>query len=161
MDAISIIDYSDQYKKDFKQLNYEWIKRDFIVEQSDEIVLSNPVEFIINKGGYIFFAKLQDNIIGTCALIRIDDKTYEIAKMVVKGEFQSRGIGKIIMNSVLQKAISLNLDRLILYSHTDLTKAIRMYKKYGFRKIPKEDFHNKRANIKMELKLENSYHTNY
>ena len=155
MDAISIIEYSDIYKKDFKLLNYEWIEKNYIVEPTDEKILSNPVETIINKDGYIYFAKLQNEIIATCALIKINEKTYEIAKMAVMEKYQSKGIGKMLMDSILQKAIKLKLSKLILFSHTDLIKAIKMYDKYGFREIQKEDFHNERANIKMELNINN------
>ena len=35
----------------------------------------------------------------------------------------------------------------------NLATAVNMYFKYGFRVIPKNDFHNNRANIKMEMIL--------
>ena len=47
----------------------------------------------------------------------------------------------------------MRVDRLILYSNTDLKIAVSMYAKFGFRIIPKTDFHNERANIKMEMIL--------
>ncbi|MFC0877855.1 GNAT family N-acetyltransferase [Saccharicrinis sp. FJH2] len=153
MDSVSIIEYSDKYKIDFKLLNLEWIEKDYIVEPTDEEVLLHPDESIIDKGGFIYFAKMGDKIIGTCALLKINEKTFEIAKMAVTENYQRHGIGKILMNKILDKSKELKLDKLILYTHTKLEKALKMYNKYGFHEIPKEDFHNNRANIKMELEL--------
>jgi N-acetylglutamate synthase-like GNAT family acetyltransferase len=153
MENIEILEYSDQYKEYFKQLNYEWIQKFFVVEPSDEYVLSHPDESIISKGGYIFFAKSHKLIVGTFALVKVDEQTYEIAKMAVTEAFQNRGIGKMLLNVAIQKAKALDSSRIILYSNTNLATAVNMYFKYGFRVIPKNDFHNNRANIKMEMNL--------
>jgi GNAT superfamily N-acetyltransferase len=134
-------------------LNYEWIEKDFVVESTDEAILSNPSEMIINKGGAIVFAKYIETIVGTCALIKVDKSTAELAKMAVTKEFQNKGIGKHILDAVIRRAKELRFKKLILYSHSSLAAAIKIYTRYGFREIPKEDFHNKRANIKMELKM--------
>ncbi|HXB33014.1 MAG TPA: GNAT family N-acetyltransferase [Puia sp.] len=153
MEAIEIIEFTENLKDDFKKLNVEWLEKFFVVLPSDEHVLTNPIESIIDKGGYIYFAKAGIEIIGTFALIKVDDKTYEIAKMAVTEKYQHRGIGKKLMEFAIQKAKWLNAELVILYSNTDLKIAVDMYAKYGFQVIPKTDFHNERANIKMEMKL--------
>lgn len=96
MDNIEITEYSAEYKDYFKQLNYEWIEKYFIVEPTDEFVLSNPVEAIIEKGGFIYFVRHNNKIIGTFALINIGNNTFEIAKMAVTETYQGHGIGKIL-----------------------------------------------------------------
>ena len=101
----------------------------------------------------IYFAKIGDEIVGTFAMIKVDNNTYEIAKMAVTEIYQNRGIGKMLMDIAIQKAKDMNLEKIILYSNTNLATAVNMYFKYGFRVIPKNDFHNNRANIKMELIL--------
>ena len=53
---IEIINYKSDYAKDFYDLNIEWLKTFFYVEPFDEEVLSKPHIYIIDKGGYIFFA---------------------------------------------------------------------------------------------------------
>ena len=153
MDNLEIIEYADEYKAYFKLLNYEWLERYFVVESTDESVLSNPVESVIDKGGFIYFAKYNNEIVGTFALLKVDDNTYEIAKMAVTEIYQNRGIGKRLMDIAIQKAKDMNLEKIILYSNTNLATAVNMYFKYGFRVIPKSDFHNNRANIKMEMVL--------
>jgi ribosomal protein S18 acetylase RimI-like enzyme len=58
-----------------------------------------------------------------------------------------------LMEYAIKKAKDMGTDRLNLYSNTNLKIAVSMYAKYGFRIIPKTDFHNERANIKMEMIL--------
>jgi DNA-binding MarR family transcriptional regulator/N-acetylglutamate synthase-like GNAT family acetyltransferase len=147
---VTIIDYQDRYKESFKKLNHEWIEKDFVVEKSDKYVLNNPKKAILSKGGYICFAKHKTEIIGTFALVKVDDTCYELAKMAVTAKYQNRGVGRQLLDHAIQKAKSLKLKRLILYSNTLLAPAINMYFQYGFKVIPKTDGHNKRANIKME-----------
>jgi len=153
MEAIEIIEFTENIRDYFKKLNFEWLEKFFLVLPSDEHVLTNPKESIIDKGGYIYFAKADIEIIGTFALIKVDDKTYEIAKMAVTEKYQHQGIGKKLMDFAIQKAKGLNAELVILYSNTELKIAVNMYAKFGFQVIPKTDFHNERANIKMEMKL--------
>lgn len=148
--TITIVSYKEGLKEDFKKLNHEWITRNFIVEETDKHVLSNPEKSILSKGGHIFFAKYNKEIVGTFALIRVDDTTYEIGKMAVTEKYQRLGIGQRLLDHAVLKAKSMKLKRLILYSNTLLASAINLYFKNGFKVIPKTDFHNNRANIKME-----------
>jgi hypothetical protein len=53
------------------------------MEESDEKILNDPEKYILAKGGFIFMAELNDEIVGTCALLKIDDDTFELAKMAV------------------------------------------------------------------------------
>lgn len=109
MKKVEIIEYEDRYKQDFKYLNYEWIEKSFTVETTDAFILANPVKAIIDKGGYIYFARYENKIVGTFALLKVDEYTFEIAKMAVAQKYQNRGIGKQLMESVMEKAKLLNI----------------------------------------------------
>lgn len=150
---IEIVDYKTEYREHFKTLNLEWIQKYFVIEPADKYILSNPQKAILDNGGFIFFAKCGSDIIGTCALQKVDDKTYELAKMAVGERFQGLGIGRKLMDKAIQQATQMKLDKLVLYSSTQLSPAINMYFKYGFRFVPKDDHPTSRANIKMELNL--------
>jgi N-acetylglutamate synthase-like GNAT family acetyltransferase len=154
---IEIVDYKTEYREYFKVLNLEWIQKYFKVEPADEYVLSNPQSAILDNGGFIFFAKYDAEIVGTCALQKIDDKTFELAKMAVNINNQNKGIGRMLMDKSIQKATEMNLNKLVLYSSTHLTIALNIYSKYGFQLVPKDEHPTSRANIKMELKLKSFF----
>lgn len=152
-ETIEIIDYSDDLKEHIKRLNYEWLTKYFKVEERDAIQLSDPKKHIIDKGGFIFYAKSEGEIIGTVSLLKVSDEVFELGKMGVKESFRGRGIGKILMDHALAFAQKKGIKELILFSAKKLKPAMRLYEKYGFKEVEFEPGHYERGDVKMGLKL--------
>ncbi len=150
---IEIVDFNPAMAAYFKALNIAWLREYFIVEPIDEEMLSNPQSFIIDKGGYIFFAKRKAEIAGTFALIKAADGVFELSKMAVSKEQRGMHIGNQMLEFCLQKAKELGMNKLILYSSTKLENAIHLYRKYGFIEVPLDNSEYKRSDIKMEIIL--------
>lgn len=149
-DTVEIIPFTAALAAPIKTLNIEWLTKYFKVEPKDEIVLSNPQGEIIDKGGMIFYAKYNTEIIGTVSLIKIDATTFELSKMAVKDGIQGLGVGKKLMVHCLAVAEQKGIKKLILYSNRKLLPAIHLYEKFGFVEISLEDGVYDRADIKME-----------
>lgn len=150
---IEIIDFAEGLEAPIKTLNYEWLEKYFKIEESDMRSLSNPKEEIIDKGGFIFYAKLNNEIVGTCSLLQKNDTTFEIGKMAVSENAQGHRIGTLLLEHCLNFAKDHQIKTLILYSNTQLAPAIHLYRKYGFYEIEMEKGLYERANIKMEKRL--------
>ena len=152
---MQISTYDPIYASDFKALNIEWLETFFYVEPYDNEVLSNPEKYIISKGGHIFFALIDGNVVGTVALMPMQEaNVYELTKMAVDTTIRGKGIGQKLMAHCIVFAKAENAPKLVLYSNTLLENAIYIYKKWGFVEIPLETTSNyDRANIKMELIL--------
>lgn len=150
---IQIIDFSDDLKESIKTLNYEWLKKYFRVEKSDVISLSNPREEIIDKGGFIFYAKLNDEIVGTASLLKKSNTIFELGKMAVSEKAQGHKIGTLLLEHCLSFAKQKEVKTLLLYSNTQLESAIHLYRKYGFSEVELEKGLYERADIKMEKHL--------
>ncbi len=150
---IDIINFEKQYTKDFYDLNVEWLKTFFYVEPFDEDVLSNPEKYIIDRGGHIFFARLNKQVVGTVALMPLGKNgLFELTKMAVSTNHRGYKIGQKLMQYCIDYAKSLGLPKLILYSNTKLENAIYIYRKYGFIEVPVEaNSPYQRSDIKMEL----------
>jgi DNA-binding MarR family transcriptional regulator len=80
---VTIVDFTPQYQQSFRQLNEEWITKYFRMEESDYKALDHPMEYIIDGGGYILMALYEGEPVGTCALIKMEDGGFELAKMAV------------------------------------------------------------------------------
>jgi GNAT superfamily N-acetyltransferase len=152
--TINIIPFSIDLKDHIKSLNLEWLHKYFKVEPKDERVLSDPQGEIINKGGMIFYAEYQNQIVGTVSLLKIDDKSYELTKMAVSENFQGKGIGKKLMEHCIAFANENHFSNLILYSNRILKPAIQLYMNFGFIEIPVEVGTYERADIKMIKRFE-------
>lgn len=151
---MEIISFDPAYAEDFKNLNLAWLKKYFWVEPHDEEVLGKPKQYILDPGGEILFVKHEDKIIGTVALMKIEDGIFELTKMAVIPEFQGQKIGQKLMEHTIQFSKNKGWDHLIIYSNRKLENAIYIYKKYGFVEIPiGENNPYSRGDIKMRLDL--------
>ena len=151
---VEIVSFQDQYSNYFYELNYDWLNEYFYVEEYDEIVLKNCKQEIINKGGYIFFAVYNSDVVGTMALIPRKKGVYELNKMAVKKDLRGNGIGHQLIDFTIDFAKSKNYNSIILYSNKVLKNSIHLYNKFGFKEIKSEgNTPYKRSDIKMELIL--------
>ena len=129
---VTLTEYAPEYASYFRTLNEEWLKKYFYIEECDAKVLSNP-EKIIADGGMIFFARYDNKVVGTCALMLAEDGRFELTKMAVTDAYQGLKIGK----KLFQKAVDWyekngNNAGLFLYTSTRLIPAIKLYEKNGF-----------------------------
>lgn len=92
-------------------------------------------------------------VVGTCALIKMDDERYELAKMAVSEAARGKGIGWLLGRAIIERARDLGATTVYLESNTMLTPAIALYRKLGFKRVtgPPSPYH--RCNIQMELGL--------
>ena len=150
---LEIVPFKPKYAQDFYSLNIEWLEKYFFVEPYDKKVLSNPQEYIINAGGFIFFIKNEDEITGTVALIN-QGTYFELSKMAISPAYQGLKIGQQLINYCINFAKEQQWKTITLYSNRKLIPAINLYKKVGFIEVPLEkNVHYERANIKMLLDL--------
>lgn len=155
LEEVTILQYDKRYAENYKNLNLDWIKKYFIVEEHDLEQLEHPDEYIISKGGYILFAKLDDKIVGTCALIKTGEYEFELAKMAVAEEARGKQIGKKLGEAAIACMKDKGAKRIWLESNRILKPALSLYNKLGFKEIPLTFTPYARADIRMELLLEN------
>lgn len=148
---MEIIEFKSELAPYFKSLNLAWIQKYFEVEPLDEIMLSNPEEYIIEKGGKIFFVEYNGDLVGTVALIKEGDGIYELAKMAVSEEYRGLGLGRKLCVHALNEAQKLNASKVILYTNSALKPAITLYLSLGFEYVQNESNDYKRADVKMEV----------
>lgn len=152
---VHIVPYGPQYNAAFKALNEEWISKYFVMEEADYKALDNADSYIINNGGHILVALYNNEPVGVCALLKMDDPDYdyELAKMAVSPKAQGKNIGFLLGRAIIEKAKELGGHKLYLESNTILKPAISLYHKLGFTKVAGRPSPYERANIQMELEL--------
>jgi len=150
---IQIIPFQAQYATDFYQLNIEWLEKYFYVEEYDEKVLRNPQSYILDTNGFIFFAIMDNKVIGTYALIN-QKECYELSKMAISPKYQGLKIGQQLLEHCIQFSREQGWFKIMLYTSSVLKPAMHLYQKFDFIevKLEKEVIYD-RADIKMELKL--------
>ncbi len=148
--ALEILEYKPAHQPWFEKLNRQWIEKYFWMEPLDFLILQNPEDHIIKKGGSIFMASYHKELAGTVALKFVSPGIYELTKMAVDEKYQGKKIGQALADAAIIKSKKMGAEKIILYSNTILQPAIALYKKIGFQEIP-VDGPYKRTNIKMEF----------
>ena len=153
---MKIVHFQTQYAAAFKELNQDWIEKYFKMEAEDYYALDHPQENIIDKGGYILIALLDDVPVGACALKKMDHEIYdyELAKMGVSPDHQGKGIGRKLGEAILALAEEKNAKAIFLETNTKLQPAIALYHKLGFQEVKIDSSPYERSNYCMEYLLD-------
>lgn len=152
--AGKIVTWRRELRGDFERLNREWIERFFAVEAGDLEVFEDPEAVIVAPGGQIFFVMDEGQVRGTCAVIRHDGETYELAKMAVAPATRGRGHGDRLVQAAIAYARAAGARRLMLVSNSRLGPALNLYRKHGFRDVPLDPSNGySRADIQLQLSL--------
>ena len=153
MSNVTIVSFDEEYSSIFYELNKLWIEESWLLEESDKFDLLNPKESIIDKGGEIFFALIDGNVIGNVAMIRSSDRIYELAKMTVDINYRGNGVANKLMDQCLDYAINNNAQQIYLITNDTLLIARNLYDKYGFKEVKLDSDKYLRGNVKMALNL--------
>jgi len=150
---MDIFENNKDHYQAFIDLNEQWITSFFEIEEVDRKLAANPHK-IVTDGGYIFSLVSEGEVVGVCALFNDGDGVYELARMAVDPEHQGRRFGDKLMKVALKKVSEIGASKVYLLSNKGLTKALSMYKKYGF-KTMSEEAHPvyTRCDITMELEI--------
>jgi putative acetyltransferase len=150
----TIVTYRPEFREAFERLNREWLEAHSLIEPADVEYLQNPELHILSTGGQIFCALQGEEVVGTCAAIRVSASVVELAKLAVAPVAQGRGLGRQLSERVIRFAREAGASKVELTSHTALVQAIRLYESLGFQHEPMPpDVRYQSANVYMTLDL--------
>ncbi|HWU01216.1 MAG TPA: GNAT family N-acetyltransferase [Novosphingobium sp.] len=117
----------------FYRINAQWVQAMFTLEEKDIELLSHPHAQIIEKGGEILFVETPEaGIVGTCALIRMEEGVFELTKMGVSEAARGRKAGEFLLAATLERAREIGIETLYLLTNRKCAAAIHLYEKLGF-----------------------------
>lgn len=130
---LEFLDYTAALAPHFERINKIWIEDMFHLEEIDSQVLQHPQQYIINKGGYVFFVRHSTlGVVGTCALLNSGQGNYELTKMGVLPGVRGLKIGEQLLQFVIQRALLIPVNTLYLLTNIKCEAAIHLYEKNGF-----------------------------
>jgi len=89
-------------------------------------------------GGYFVVIEKEKEIMGCAGIYRINESECELRKMYLNPSIRGKGIGRLLLEKMISKAISLGFNRMKLETASILKEAISLYIKYGFKQIASE-----------------------
>lgn len=127
-----IMAFEPRHAQAWRTLNEAWISKHFAIEPKDRAVLDDPKGKILDHGGHIFMAEQGGETIGCVALIAMADGGYEVAKMTVSEAARGTGLGRLLMQACIDKALTCGAPRLYLETNSSLGPALGLYRAMGF-----------------------------
>ena len=130
---ITIREFSDDLAQAFHDINAEWISAMFTLEATDRDVLDDPRGRIIAGGGAILFADVSGvGVVGTCALQKTGETSFELTKMGVTEAARGLKAGEFLLAAAIARARAIGADPLYLLTNAKCAEAIHLYEKLGF-----------------------------
>ncbi|SHH63479.1 GNAT family N-acetyltransferase [Flavobacterium defluvii] len=107
----------------------------------DQPDLFNIQNFYYAGGGGFWGAFINDELVGTIALIKFADHAAAIRKMFVKKEFRGKefSVAQNLLNTLISYCLENEIDNLYLGTISKLEAALRFYEKNDFVRIEKEE----------------------
>jgi DNA-binding MarR family transcriptional regulator len=152
-----IVDFVPELRSHFERLNRAWLERFFELDELDRKVLGDPEGSLVQPGGAVFFARCDDQIVGTCGLQRLSAESFELVKLAVDEGAQGRGIGAHLVRTALRAAHARGALRVLIETSSRLEAANRLYTRFGFVADPTATREHERADTRLVLDLSNRW----
>lgn len=157
LNQVEVLNWQSELRNHFKSLNEAWLYKYFdgVMIDLDVEALNNPESYYLARGGYIWFARLEGEVVGCVALAKHTDLRFEISKMGVQEGLRGFGIGRQLLLTALEKARQLQAETVYLETNSKLKRALQLYKHVGFRTLPHPDGHSiyPRSDTYMQLQF--------
>ena len=101
--------------------------------------LNNIEESYLRQGSLFLVAELDDDLVGTGALVAETKDTGRIVRLTVANSHRRMGIGRLITNSLIKAAYHFHFNQIVVETNDDWYDAIRLYQQCGFIEYDRHD----------------------
>lgn len=110
-------------------------------------------EELENKNSHYLVAKQNNEIIGFAG-IKVVLEEADIMNIVTKKSYRNCGVGKLLLESLLNFAKTLNISNIFLEVNSKNLPAIKLYKKFNFQTIGiRKNYYKEHDGIVMSKKI--------
>jgi len=133
-ESVVVVDYSPGLIKHFHELAGPWLTEELNgkLKQEGGISLQNPDIKHFIEGGFLFYAKYQDQIVGFAALTRLDDRSFEFSNLFIHPNYQNLGIDTLLIERCISRCMENEVGELWLQTSISKTDAHLTYDALGF-----------------------------
>ena len=133
-EPVRILDYSPGLKAHFHSLAGPGLTEvvNGPLEEEDLETLHHPDEAYIKHGGFLFFALYKEQVVGCVALKRMDEDSFELAKLYVNPTYRNLGIATKLIERCISRCKENHVSELWLQSPMSMQEAHKLYDKLGF-----------------------------
>lgn len=101
--------------------------------------LQNIAESYLNQGSLFLVAELDNDLVGTGALVAETEDSGRIVRVSVASSHRRLGIGRLITTHLIKAAHSFHFNKIVVETNDDWFDAIRLYQRCGFTEYDQHD----------------------
>jgi DNA-binding MarR family transcriptional regulator/N-acetylglutamate synthase-like GNAT family acetyltransferase len=133
-DPVAVLDYNPALNQHFYELAGPWLTEELNGSLKEEggITLETPEAEHFMNGGFIFYARYKDQIVGFVALKRLDEQAFEFTWPYIHPNYHKLEIEKIFLERCICRCIE--NQAIELWSQTSIrkTEAYELFRTMGF-----------------------------
>lgn len=135
-----IFEYSPKFQKETKEfiLNV-WKEFGFSYHQQWDFDLDDFYEFYIKNGGMFYILLLNEKIIGTMGIIKLENNIAELKRFYIDIKHRRKGFGSMLVTKALEFCREKKFSKIEFETNKKFVAAHALYLKRGF-KIVREDY---------------------
>jgi GNAT superfamily N-acetyltransferase len=140
-----IIATKDQHARPIRELFWEYlqwanakVKEEFGVSFDIATMLEEDMNVLgkfMPPKGRLLLSYLEDRPVGIACLKELTDSIGEVKRMYVRAQARKRGLGRELLNRLMEEARQIGYERIRLDSARFMTEAHQLYRTSGFREI--------------------------
>jgi len=133
-ESVVVVDYKPSLNKHFHELAGPWLTEEVNgkLKEEDGIALQNPDEAHFIEGGFLFYARYRDQIVGFVALKRLDDAAFELANLYINPNYRNLGIESLLIERCICRCMENEANELWLQTSISKTETQLVYDALGF-----------------------------
>lgn len=133
-ESINIVDYKPGLDKHFYELAGPWLtgEANGKLEEKEGVTLQSPDAAHFIEGGFLFFARRKDQIVGFVSLKRLDDDTFEISNLYVNPNCLNFGVDSMMIERCISRCMENDASELWIQTTLNPLETDKMYYDLGF-----------------------------
>jgi N-acetylglutamate synthase-like GNAT family acetyltransferase len=137
MNEVEIVEYSDEYKEQVKDLIFDVYEKERGRPRKDRPDLNAIKKIYQDNDGNFWVAVKEGKLIGTIGLINQGQQRASMHRFAVAKDFRGKekGVSAKLFSTFLKFAVSHDYRKIFLGTTPDATAAMKFYEKNGFVKI--------------------------
>lgn len=139
-----IIRYEDSYQEELIKLILTIQQEEFgldigLEQQLDLLQIGKHYQ---ENGGQFWLARVDGKVVGSIALIALENGRAALKKMFVAKDYRKTGLGRQLVNTLVDFCKEEGIEEVYLGTTQRFVSAQRFYRNYGFEKILKGSLPN-------------------
>jgi len=134
VETVVVVDYKPSLNEHFHELAGPWLTEEVNGKLKEEggIELQDPDEMHFIEGGFLFYARYKDQIVGFVALKRLDDDTFELANLYINPNYRNLGVDTLLIERCISRCMENEAHELWLQTSMSEPETQLIFDALGF-----------------------------